>query len=709
MIPHRFLNPITAMPPSEQILSTTCRLCYNSCGMLVTCRDGRPVAVDGDPTHPISHGVLCAKGQAALDVLTHPQRLRWPLVRCGDRGGGRWRAVDWPEALERVAQGLLAVRRDYGPLALVMVRGASKGLSDALLSRFANLVGTPNITSPAPVCFVPGVKASELTYGSYLYPDFEGRPRCILVWGANPRATTLPVYHQIVNARRKGARLIVVDPLDSDLACTADVWLRPRPDSDAALVMAMLHVLVAERRFDAPFVERWCVGFRRLVEHAARFSPDRIRHETWVAPEDVRRAARLYAANRPGVVVWGNGIETGVNSFSACRAIAVLRAVSGNIGVPGGEVFRNAPGGIRPNYPELSCRELIPAQVRARRLSAADGILPDLYYALPQTIVSAILDRRPYAVRAAYVQASNPLTAWPEGERTYRALRQLDFLAVSDLFMTPTAMLADVVLPAASFLEYDSIEQPWHLPVVCLQQKTANIGQCRSDGEILNGLLRAMGLGKSAFADVRQPLDRVLATTGITFDEFRRIGTLVGRPVYRHFRADGFATPSGKVELFSERLQRWGFDPLPTPASIVDEKRDGQNLPLVLTSRKDEVYRHSLGRQIVALRRQAARPQVRVHPDTARRYGLTAGCAVRVVTAHGAIVQQLTIDDRLDPRLVEVSYAWWFPEADSATLFDWRRANLNMLTSARASRNPEMGGARLRGEACRLEKEQRQP
>ena len=690
--------------PSRTV-RTTCRICYNNCGLLVRVHDGRAVSVAGDPDDPISRGRLCPKGMAALEILNHPRRLRHPLKRVAARGADQWQRIDWDEALDLTARGLQQTIRRHGPLSLAVIRGGSKGMSDAYLSRFANIVGTPNISSPAPVCFVPGVKASELTYGFYAYPDFKAHPACILIWGSNPKATTLPVYHDILAAKARGARTVVIDPLPSELGDQADIRLRVRPGTDLALALGLLAVVVEEQLYDRDFVSRWTVGFSRLESHLRDYCAERVAEITWVPAETIRAAAREYAGRRPGVICWGNGIETDRNSFQTCRALALLRAISGNLGVPGGDVKCSFPGGLRPNYPELSCRGNIPAAVRDRRLSKVDGLLPTVFYALPQTIVRAILTEQPYPVKAAYVQAANPLTAYPAAGRTFDALSRLDFLAVAELFMTPTAMLADVVLPAATFLEYDSIEQPWHLPVASVQQKVAQVGECRPDGKILNGLLKAMGYDTYHWKHMELALAQVLETAGITFDEFRRIGVLQGQPCYRHFQAENFATPSGKVELYSSQLAQWGFDPLPVFYPPPAAAEISTEFAYVLTTRKSEVFRHSGGRQIDSLRRQHPQPTATIHPDTAHALGCEPGDRLRITTADGSITQQVQVDPRLDPRVVEVDYAWWFPERPATALFDWQRSNVNVLTSDRLPFNREMGSATLRGLACRLEKE----
>ena len=695
-------------PSSETIVKSTCRLCYNNCGVQIQLRDGKPVKIYGDTDNPFSKGKLCPKGLASLEYLNHPDRLTDPLKRIDKRGANQWRKITWDEALGSIAEGLNRVKDTYGARSVVFIRGASKGLSDSYISRFANIFGSPNITSPAPYCFVPLVNGSRFTYGFYAYPDYDHPPKCILVWGANLKATRLPDYEAVLRAVKAGAKLIVVDPLPNDLTEIADVWIKVRPGADLALALGIIKVILAENLHDKDFVNTWTVGYSELQTHVKNYSLSEIEKITWVPQKKIIDAARLYSTQKPACIPWGNGIESNINSLQTARAISILRALSGNLSTPGGDIYRSKPGGLDTKYPELSCRDLIPEGVRADRLSKADGLLPIFYYSLPQTIMRAILDDTPYPVRGAYIQAANPLTHYPNAGETHQALKKLNFFAVADHFMTPTAMLADIVLPAATYLEYDSVEQPWDFPIASVQQKVIRIGQCRSDGKILNELAGKMGFETFVWKDMRQPLDLILKNSGVTFDEFRNIGYFIGGKIYRHYEKEGFDTPSGKVELYSHTLKNWGYDPLPTyrepPETMYSEPELADDYPLIMTSRKDTVYRHSGGRQIPSLRKRISHPTVRIHPTTADRFNIKEEDLVNISTKRGCIRQKAHLDDRLHPGTIAVDYAWWFPEKKDSYLFGWEEANINILTSNTPPFSREMGSPCLRGILCKISK-----
>jgi anaerobic selenocysteine-containing dehydrogenase len=332
-------------------------------------------------------------------------------------------------------------------------------------------------------------------------------------------------------------------------------------------------------------------------------------------------------------------------------------------------------------------------------------LLPQVFYSLPQSITRAILEGEPYPVRCAYIQGGNPLLTYPNARRTFAALKGLDFLAVADLFMNPTAALADAVLPAASCFEYDQVIAPPYYPVVQVQQRVARIGECRSDYEIIQGLARRLGLGEFFWEREQEGLDYILKPAGLRFDELRQIGSLVGRKEYRHYLQGGFATPSKKVELFSPRLAEWGFDPLPG-YSLETGAESGSGgdaaYPLALTSWKVEEFRHSGNRQLESLRAVHPEPVVWIHPETAGALAIPDGAAVWIETPAGRIRQKARVTAAIRPGTAGVDYGWWFPEKGLPDGFDWAEANINLLTEDRGEWGKEMGTPRLRGLACRI-------
>lgn len=301
------------------------------------------------------------------------------------------------------------------------------------------------------------------------------------------------------------------------------------------------------------------------------------------------------------------------------------------------------------------------------------------------------------------------LLTYSNAQEAYQALLTLDFLAVVDMFMTPTAALADIVLPAATYLEFDDIvAPPYSLPVALVQQQVTRVGECRSDYEILRDLARKLGLGEYFWDTEEQCLDFILEPAGISFNEFRKVGVLSGSKHYRSYQSQGFPTPSGKVELYSSQLKEWGFDPLPiyyeSPETPHGAPELAKEYPLVLTSGKRGCYRHSGGRQIASLRGSHPEAVTYIHPQTAGELGIANEDWVHVETKRGRIKQRAILSPDIDPRVVVVDYAWWFPEDGPADLYSWAKSNINILTDDQPPFNRETGSANLRGIVCKVHK-----
>ena len=692
----------------SEVIRSVCGLCYSGCGVLVHLRGDQVIGVEGDPDSPVNRGTLCAKGLASLEYLYHPDRLKHPLRRAGERGEGKWRRVSWDEALNAVADALIETRDEYGAESVAFVQGAAKGLQDSYGERLVNAFGTPNFSTTGHVCFAPRAFASKITCGFNPIPDYEYPPACIVVWGANMAATRIGEHEQMAQALSRGARLVVIDPRRTDLASKADVWLRVRPGSDLALALGMVHVIVNEGLFDAAFVDDWTVGFDELKAHIQNYSPENVAEITWLPAEAIREAARFYATNKPACIQWGNAIDQGVNSFQTARAISILRAITGNLGVPGGESQQSSVGLLEWTSPELVLWDKMPPDRWERRVGADHPLAPMFHRVPPQNVVKAMLQEDPYPIRAVFVQGSNPLVTYSNAQQAYRAFDRLDFLAVVDMFMTPTAALADVVLPVASYLEFDNVVAPPCYPVAQVQRKVTHIGECRSDYEIINGLAKRLGLERYFWSDVESFLDAILKPVGLTFSEFRKVGVILGQKLYRKYETGGFETVSGKVELLSSQLAEWGFDPLPAyrepPETPHSDPELAEEYPLVLTTWTAGAYRHSGGRQIASLRDSHPEPIVTLHPETARRLGIEDGNRVHVETMRGIIEQRAATSTGVDPRVVVADYGWWFPEKGMSDLYGWAESNVNILTDDQPPFNREVGSTNLRGILCKVYK-----
>jgi anaerobic selenocysteine-containing dehydrogenase len=691
----------------ESIVKSTCEFCGAGCGVLVHLSNGKPFKIEGDPEHPINRGELCINGKASLEYLSNSKRLKQPLKRIGEKGSGHWHPISWDEALNTIAAELTKAKEKYGVESVAFMQGGAKGYSDSYLSRFANVFGSPNIASMSYICFHARLRGMLHTYGFMSHPDYSYPPSCIVIWGGNMTATAFPEGLHLLNALKKGSRLIVIDPAETPLSKKADLWIKPRPGTDLALALSILNVIISENLYDRDFVEKWTVGFDKLKSHVKDYSPEKVASITWVPAETIKEAARLYASHKPGSLFCGNGEDNNINNFQFNRAASILRAITGNLGLPGGEIDWS-PSGVEPgNNPELHQRNMMPLEKRAKRVGAEEKVLPTYFSALPQKLIKAMLTSKPYPIRAAFIQGGSFLHSYSNSEEVYKGLKSLDFMAVTDFFMTPTAEMADVVLPAATYLEVDNIHNSELMAVSSVVQKVAQVGECRSDCRILSELAKRMGLGAYFWDNDTQVLDFILKPSGLSFAEFKKVGLLRGNPVYRSYLANGFSTPSGKVELFSDQLEKWGFDPLPVYHEPVESPLSSpemyQEYPLVMTNSKITGYVHSGGRQIRSIRKIHPEPKVTIHSETAAKLGIKDDDWVYIENQRGKIKQRAHLSSNIDPRVIILEHGWWFPEKDN-DMHGWKESNMNILTGSEPPYARELGSVALRGILCKVYK-----
>jgi len=686
----------------EWIKTHCARMDHGGCGLLVGVRDNQVQSVKGDPEGFLNRGYACPKGLAAHKRLTDPGRLLNPLKRTGDRGGGRWREVSWEEALTDVVENLNAVKSQHGARSVAFCQGMPKGLEHFALIRLATLFGSPNVVAVQDVCHAPREISGMHTCGFYPVVDWHHPTALIVVWGGNPLATN--EEGQICALLRaqlaQGADLMVVDPRRTELAEKAKAWLQLKPGTDAALALAMLNVVIAENLYDAAFVDRWTHGFDRLADRVAAYTPEKVSETTWVPPDKIRSCARLYAGASPAAIAWGNAIEQHATTFDTTRALICLMAICGNLDVPGGNIKANEPPQQRLG--QFVRAETLPSKPK-EMIHSRQGCIPRLMTVPPIFFRRAVLEAVPYPVRAAYVQCANPVMAYADSRLTVRALEKLDYLAVADIFMTPTAAMADLVLPAATHLEFDDIGH-YGLGHGILLARPAAVsppGQCRPDIDIVNELGRRLTSPADWFEDYHEMLDGLLAPAGIDYQGFVRRGHLRGESRFRKYEPSGFKTPTGKVELYLSKAETLGLPPLP---EFEDSPGPGQNeFPLVLTSCKDRFYLHSSYRWVEALRRRRPRPLATVHPQTAGDFGIADGDDIIIETCSGRIIQTASLSDAVAPGVVFAAYGWWFPEMPETDQRRWQVANFNCLTTVEGA-GKQFGTPNLKGINCRIRK-----
>ncbi|RJP30973.1 MAG: molybdopterin oxidoreductase [Actinobacteria bacterium] len=696
----------------DKVFKSSCKMCHGGCGVLVYLEDGEIVRIEGDKESPLNRGRMCAKGRASLEHLNHPDRLRYPMKRAGERGGGKWERLSWDEALDEIAGRLQNIRQEYSPESIALGQGTGRRHFNYVV-RLANALGTPNWCEPGCAqCFIPRLNTSVITFGEFFVCDYYGEvnPACILVWGHNP-LTSGPdgeLQFPLRDSLKRGSRLIVVDPRRSETAEKAELWLQLRPGTDDALALAMLNVIIGDDLYDREFVDNWTSGFEELAERVEAYTPAWAEEITWVPAEKIREAARLFATSRPATLEWGVAVEHTPNCFQTCRALAMLPAITGNIDVPGGWVCGTRPIGFFPFLAENLSNEARDKRLGGdtyRILGGNGAIMPAAH---APTVFRAMRTGEPYPVKAFLVFGNNTLSTYANPREVYASLMNLDLLVVTDIYMTPTAELADLVLPAATWLEADGLQA---FPIaadlhVLAQQKLASRWECRQDEDIMIQLAQRMGL-EVGTEPLREVLDRQLEPLGLTFEELKEKGHVSPPLRYGKYKEMGmFLTASGKVELCSQMLERLGYDPLPyyeePPESPVSTPELHEEYPLILiTGARIAHFFHSEHRQIPFLRRKHPEPLVEIHPEMAEHLGIVEGDWVYIETRRGKITQRARLTDTIDPRVVSVEHGWWFPEEKGPEHGVWK-SNANLLTDNGPPYDPAMGTYQLRALLCRV-------
>jgi len=526
----------------------------------------------------------------------------------------------------------------------------------------------------------------------------------MIVWGGNPVVTWQWKGVGMMEAKARGAKLIVIDPVLSESASKSDIWLKLRPATDGALALGMLNVIINERLYDEEFVNQWCFGFDALKERVQQYPPNKVEEITWVPKNKIVEAARLYATTKPACITQIVSVDQNADTISTCRAIAALAAVTGNIDIPGGNIFPMPPPTRSSFDPEHSLSNCLTKEQHEKRLGAREfPLLAGEYNFNPSAhntfLWKAILTGKPYPVRAIYNHGSDIFLAFPNTNMVKEALLSLDFFVVADLFMTSTAKVADIILPAGSWLERGMAQANLQVSYnhVHLQQKVIELDECWPDCKILNEVARRLGFGDLMFNSEEDYFDFVLRPSGMKWYQFKQKGIISVPMTYQKYEKAGFKTPSGKIELFSQRLKDMGYDPLPSykepTESPVNNRKLAEEYPLILTTgAREPVFRHSELRNIPVLRQIWPDPRAKINPETASKYDLRDGDPIVIESLRGHMEAKTWLREDIDPRVIQVPSHW--PG----------KSNVNLLTD-NENCAPAIGSTQLRCQLCRVRKE----
>jgi thiosulfate reductase/polysulfide reductase chain A len=736
------MNKIDLEQEGIEIKKACCYFCHQNCGVLVYVKDGKILHFEGDPDHPTNTGGLCCRGNVNLIHLDHPARVNYPLKRKGERGAGEWERISWDQALDEIAAKLAGIRDQFGAEA-VATAGGTQRTDDWARRRFMNLFGSPNGFHNSHLCWIPTFMVETAIYGWCPFEIDLGLSRCIVLWGQNPGASTMPEMSAISLLKKQGLKVIVIDPRYTETAAKADLWLPLRPGSDLALALAWLHVIIYEGLCDYTFIEENCVGFDELTLHVEQYSPEWAAPLTWLTPEQIREGARMYAMNRPGNIQWGVAVDQlGKPAGAAMHARALLRAITGNLDCPGADLLT----GPSPDFitdEEMELNEYLPEEQRAKQIGSdryklvtwpGYGRIAELtkkYWgkaptaewmceAHPPSVFKAILTEKPYPVKALLVSATNPVNSYGESKLVLEALRKVEFLVTCDYWLTPSAMLSDYVLPIAGSFERPTITSTYGCSDFLLTSQRAiqPMYERRTDFEFWRDLGVKLGQGEhwpwetleDAYLHRIEPLGYGVESYD-EFVEFYRYH-FPEREYYKYKEKGGFATPSGKIELYSSTLQELGYSPLPEYIPPVENEADNPELaveyPLVLTTGGGVMpFHHSEHFQIKELRFLRHEPYMEINPATAAELSIKEGDWVWIETKRGRIKQKANLTEGIRPGVVYTQRGWWYPERDmrDPELGGCLESNTNVLTSvADEDCDPLSGTWANKGLLCRVYK-----
>lgn len=717
----------------REVKKTNCHFCGYLCAFEAEVEDGRVVGLACDATrYPYDEDVLrgCRRWRMNLAVLDDPKRVNYPLRRVGKRGSNQWERVSWDEALDDIAARLRALIDKHGPQTLASAIGGPHA-SYWPLHRFMSLLGSPNNMGIGQICWNPRIWMDVVTFGWSIEADIDpARTEALFIWGTNPaQSDNSAFWRSLLRFAKSNIPLVVIDPRRTQVAAKADVWLPVRPGTDGTLALGLIQVIIEESLYDQDFVARWCHGFDELACAVKEYTPARVAGICGLDAHDIEQAARIFASASAAALVSGRGIDQSGRAVAPThRAIACLRAITGNVDKPGSCVLTERSDFTPEVDLEMSAR-LAPEQrafclntphtplqsyegyAKVNGLTERFGRSLPLRYltsAHPDLVLKAMLEGSPYPVRALFVEATNPLLTYGDTHRVFEALNSLDLLVVLEYYMTPTASLADYVLPAAGAIER---------PLFQAHGGVANIGyggpaaiepyyERRADYDFF----REMGIrfGQAEHwpdATLKDAYEAALAPTSMTWEEFCRVGIYYRQPgFFKHERpgADGkpmgFATKTGKIELASELLPELGGSRLPhgeppVPVALSEELlAQGERLALITGARK-QPYNASMFLNIKEFREGYPVPLAEMSPATASRLGLAEGAIIVLATDKGQACFTLKTAAMRDD-LVSADYGWWFPEREAgAPDFGgiWE-SNINLLTDCSVSKGEAMIG-----------------
>lgn len=715
----------------RDIIGTLCQNCHELCDIQCNVENGRLSNVKN---------VFCEKGRRIQEIIYNPNRLLYPIKKVGIKASGRWMRISWDEAQNTMAEKFGEIKKIYGPEANCVGISSHHKFTTIIASHLAaKILNTPNYYDSNHHCSRGGSLADNYTLGARVTwetrVDYE-YSKCIVIWGANVTETRPAKSKIIFNAQKRGAKVIVIDPRPSEAAKKADIWIRVRPQSDGALALGWLHILINEELYDKEFVSKHCHGFDELKERVQPWTPERVSEITWVPKEQIIDSVRLYGGTSPSCIHTRVGVDgQSLNATQACRAISCLIAIKGDIDVQGGNVLPTPNGksstasvekstylgGFREHW-WLSRNWYRSPELETKRIGYKEYPIwygprdPEFFndYTSPNYLLLEAMKKG--KIRGLYLPGVNPVVNCADSKKVWNILRQLDFMAVSDFFMTPTAELADIVLPAAHWAETDVVTtamQGYGNCVVACPKMVDAPGECLDDRQIVIELGKIMGQDVE-WDNVGELNNYCLEPLKITFEDLLdQPGHRIVFPVqFKKYETPGWIwnTPTGKIELYSTRLLKLCHDPLPDyredPVSPLNTPDLWDKYPLIMVHHRIRCYEHTEYRNCPSLRKKAPEPEIEINTETAKKLGIHDGdwMWLESYQIKGERVKgKAKFAPELHPNVVSMVMGWWFPEMPGPEhgCFD---SNINTIISDGPPFEQFNGHAQMRGILCRAGK-----
>jgi len=635
-----------------------CDFCgHSNCSIRIYVEAGKIIKVEGDPEDHRTRGLICPQAYAAGDIIQSKDRLTHPLIRVKQN---QWKKIPWDECLDILSNKLMEIKEKHGSKSVVFLTGYARSYFRQFRSHLQNFIecyGSPNLASMGHVCSSPRSMGTKYVFGAmnpWNSADYDNS-KCIVLWGRNPNHNP-PKIIKLGNALKSGLSLIVIDPRATPFAKKAVLHLQPRPGTDGALALSMGNVILKENLYDENFVTNWVLGFDKFEKLVKEYPPQKVSKITGIDENKIIDAATMYATKTPSAIDMGNGLDQHTNNFNTIRAIAALIAITGNLDRKGGNLLssQNAASNQRKKDRFLIAfgREYFPLGSGAH--------LPSVW--------KGILEGKPYPIEGMMIFGGNPAITDCDSALVCKALSELNFLVVVDIFMTATARFADIILPAVSFLETDLYSEG--------EKVLDPPGEAWPDLKIISELAKKMGFNNEIQKNV--------------YSEFKEILKVK----YNKYLQNGFQTPSGKVELYSELLNKLVHAPLPTyvePAESPLGSNGKKEYPLVLTTgMKFPMYTHSQFRNIPRLRKLLPQNHILLHTKTAHQHKLEDGDKTLIETPTGSLIGIVKTTRNLRENIIQIAHGF-------------EEMNVNQLTSSKYFDNVT-GSPGLKSTICRIVK-----